>query len=47
MTQDLAMPATAPRQRPELPVLDGGAARDQLVCEGCWRPGREGGHDPI
>lgn len=24
-----------------------GASKEQLVCEGYWRPGREGGHDHI
>ena len=28
-------------------LQDEGATKDQLVCEGYWRPGREGGHDHI
>lgn len=28
-------------------LQDLGAAKEQLVCEGYWRPGREGGHDHI
>lgn len=28
-------------------LQDLGAEKEQLVCEGYWRPGREGGHDHI